>query len=222
MPNPHENGAAKNKHHGGSPPPPPPPPFTGSLVLTASDWGTFQDGGAPSGVVTLTNLANGALAFNFPAPPNHMDYLYSDQTVGSLASDTELTMTFDVVTSGNPQFVFDFNGQNNGPTPASVRFIMGPEVINGNDPYSRWWSNPVAAVLGPGEQTITAPLNPADWSDVNGQFANSSPAAFAAWMAVVADPVTLGMTFGGGYFFGHGVAVTGGTAQFQVLSYKAQ
>lgn len=203
---------AKSHHHGGNPPPPPPPPFTGSLDLTASNWDDYQTSNVP-----LTNVS-GALTFNFPSS-GHFDYLWSRQAIGSIAAAHAFTMTFAIVGSGAITYA-----PNGCIFPASVRFIMGPQTAGPytSDEYERWWSNPVHAVLQAGQWTITAPLTPDQWSDVYGHFGTDSPQALAGWQAVVANPQVIGMTFGGGCFFGHGVEVTGGSAEFELLSYSVQ
>jgi len=62
-------------------------------------------------------------------------------------------------------------------------------------------------------------LDPGQWTDTNGNLGTSDPIRFAA---ALADPMTIGLTFGGGCFFGHGVYIDGGTARFILTSYVVQ
>jgi hypothetical protein len=55
------------------------------------------------------------------------------------------------------------------------------------------------------------------WSDVIGEFGTLSATTQAGFAATLASVSQIGMTFGGGCFFGHGVNVSGGTAAFELL-----
>jgi hypothetical protein len=54
------------------------------------------------------------------------------------------------------------------------------------------------------------------WSDVYGRFGNDAPSQFADALKYVGH---VAMTFGGGCFFGHGVNISGGPAQFILTNY---
>lgn len=56
---------------------------------------------------------------------------------------------------------------------------------------------------------------------VFGQFGNTSPAAAASFREAMENPSKVGMTFGGGCFFGRGIHTSGGTVKFKVSSYTA-
>ena len=60
--------------------------------------------------------------------------------------------------------------------------------------------------LANGEYAMTVRLSPDQWTNVEGE---RSGAGFAKTLKRVDN---IGLTFGGGCFFGHGVSVTGGTA----------
>ena len=66
----------------------------------------------------------------------------------------------------------------------------------------RWWS--VTGSLSPGEHTLTVPLDPAQWLDVNGQHGDTQLAGFKAALANVGS---VGVTFGASQGpAGHGVS----------------
>jgi hypothetical protein len=130
-------------------------------------------------------------------------------------------MTLAIVTTGSPVFNYNSESFNTCVNPATVRpFFWG--ATNPNAYESRWWSDPTAYVLGPGTVTLTMPLTPDRWSDVGGQYGNYSSTTQAGFAASLANVGSIGMTFGGGCFMGHGVNVSGGTATFELLSYTIQ
>ena len=103
-------------------------------------------------------------------------------------------------------------------TPASVRLYFETSNAGGFDPTHYWWSNPASAVLANGTLSVTTTVDPANWSDWNGQTGTSVPAAFAA---AAANVTTVGLSFGGGCFFENGVGTTDGSGTFVLNSYVA-
>ena len=102
--------------------------------------------------------------------------------------------------------------------PPSVRpFLWAND--NGNGNYDRWWSNPRAYALAPGANTITVPLTAGAWSSVNGKFGNADPETRFAFDKALLNVSRLGVTFGGGCSFGHGVNIRGGNAIFTMTEY---
>jgi hypothetical protein len=102
--------------------------------------------------------------------------------------------------------------------PSSVRpFIWAND--NGNGDYDRWWSNPRSFTLAAGAATITVPLTPDAWSSVNGKVGNADGPTTFAFDKALLNVSRLGLTFGGGCSFGHGVNVSGGAATFAVTEY---
>lgn len=179
-------------------------------------------------------LAGGGWTFAFPVapagacpapatqPPNynvsncpHVDYVttnYNRAVVGK-----SITMAGSV-TGNNPVFDFHTASDNTGLTPATVRLLIETRgdglLIN---PEGRWWSNPISFPLALGAFSITVALTPDQWSDVDGQFGTADPAGFASSLK---DCGPLGMTFGGGSFFGHGVYLTAGSANFNLTAFE--
>jgi hypothetical protein len=67
---------------------------------------------------------------------------------------------------------------------------------------------------------VTAAVDPALWSDWNGQFGNVDEATTAAFSAAAANPDLVGLSLGGGCFFENGVGVVSpGNATFRLISY---
>lgn len=186
----------------------PPTPLTVSLQGEA--WQTISEP-AP---FPLTNQAAG-LEFDFPAAGS-INYLYTSSTLAAIRGT--LVATVRVTTTGPVLFNSLDPVTASCPTPPSVRpFLWANE--NGSGPYDRWWSNPRAYVLADGAATITVPLLPEFWSSVNGQFGNADGATRFGFAKAILNVTRLGLTFGGGCSFGHGVRVQGGAAQFQLTGF---
>lgn len=153
--------------------------------------------------------------YNISACP-HVDYVTTPYTK-SMAANTSVSMTF-VVAGVSPVFDFHTAADNLGATPATVRLLVeqqGDYFLD--NPTYRWWSNPLSVPLTiGGPTTLLVPLTPDQWSDVNGLFGTAELAGFQAALKNVGN---VGMTFGGGSFFGHGVYLTSGSATFNLTDF---
>ena len=133
-----------------------------------------------------------------------------------------LSINYTITTTGNPVFDYRTNTNNtcgNG-YPGTVRLFLQRKGDNfsGSDVYQqyRYWSVSGFAELKPGTNTITATLDPSNWTDVYGKKGSDFPDRF---QAAIQNAENVGVTFGGGCFYGHGVFVTGGTATFTINSF---
>lgn len=150
---------------------------------------------------------------------------------GPLTIGQNLSATITINTTGNPVFLFDTQPDNNGNTPASVRFFVqvlenrNPPPYVMIDPNARWWSNPVALVLQNtgGQVILSAPIDPSQWSNVSGLPGNYDSDTLAGFNSAMQTHDSIGFTFGGGSFFGHGVGLAaGGTARFTLSDFRIQ
>ena len=116
-----------------------------------------------------------------------------------------------VVISGSPEFRYKTESANTCDTPASVHLLIQRRGDDLTREFYRWWSNPLAILLEEGEHTILVPLTPDQWSSVDGKTGDAAPEEFAD---ALREADRVGMTFGGGCFFGHGVVVSGRDATF--------
>ena len=143
-----------------------------SIPLTASLWRLEH----VSGNITHPVLSDGALTFAFPQYPNGDWVNYFDVQYGNkidISNSGYLTMTIRITTTGAPTFRYDSNPDNTCSAPAHVRPYFA--VSESNPEYNstgRWWSNPIAYELAAGTVTLTIPLTPESWSDVDGQLGN--------------------------------------------------
>ncbi len=195
------------------------------LSLRKQDWSTyvynFGSGHVGYTQTPLKQLTNG-LSFAFPASQTKpINYLAQDRTAALIEGST-LTFTVAIVaTSGTPAFRYDTEAANTCVAPATVRpYFQGLESYGD---FERWWSNPSAIQVVSGvTAAISVPLTPDQWSSVYGAFGNSSQDANDGWHLSLNYPGKVGLSFGGGCFFGHGVYVTGGTAEFRLLGATIQ
>lgn len=204
------------------------PAEAADLSLSPSQWGYIE---ANIKKFSLFTAQGGGLAFNFPVDTlpvgsrsAHVDYLTSNQALPPLTSASVLMVDGSVTTTGAPVFDYAFEASNTCVFPAHARLILLVKNWQTAGEYGRWWSNPTSFQLAAGPFGLTVPLNPDlnQWSDVYGHHIADSPEARAGFLAALKNAAALGVTFGGGCFFGHGVAVTGGTAQFTLTGYSVQ
>ncbi len=189
---------------------------TTSITLSPKKWDSLPNG------QKLYNDAQGGLYTDFPTKKAWaLEYLWAKQVPAQISGTLVLSIT--VATTGNCEFKWDTETSNtcDGP-PAAVRLLIWSFKNNDYAEYDRWWSNPIAFTLGNGSATLVVPLTPDQWSDVYGHFGNENADTLAGWNAAINNVSSLGMTFGGGCFFGHGVYVVNGTARFTINSYTVQ
>lgn len=196
-------------------PPPPPSAGYGSLSLRASDWGTLS---TPQRYA-VGNDATGALTFPFLAPPSSMGYLYRGPLSKTIAGQFEVSMRVSV--TGSSVVVKTPEAGNTCDSPATARLFFWAHGQSWAD-YDRWWSNPIASPLVDGTFAMSVQIQPNLWSSVNGRFGND-PVAQAGWASAVTNVTGVGLTFGGGCFFGHGASLEGqGSATFALLSFAVK
>ena len=184
------------------------------LSLQPGAWKTISE---PAGFA-LNNDADGHLLFDFPSSGS-VNYLYNVHPPREVSG--ELSVVVQVTTDGPVVFNYMTEPFNTCAAPASARpFIWANRNLWGDN--DRWWSNPETFPLTAGSATLTVPLVGSHWSNVNARFGNADPAAKAAFDLALQNVSSLGLTFGGGCFFGHGVYVRGGRAQFALVGYRIQ
>ena len=198
------------------------------MPLKASSWFVQW----PSNNVLPSNNANGNLTFPFPETPLAV-WSESEPLIGylvtryrqPLAQYKTLTLELQMPLTGVPNFIVD--SATPGSIPPSVRPYIERLGDRGTSAYQyyRWWANPISYQLSfgsPGTVTLIVPLTPDQWSSVYGVFGNANPIATAGFYATLATPMMLGITFGGGGAFSHGVQIQSGTgtAQFTILAYR--
>lgn len=190
----------------------PPTPLT--LSLQSGLWQTI---GTPDPFPLTTNSA-AQLEFDFPETGS-MHYLFSPSALTTIRGTVVVSLR--VMTTGPVVFNSLDPITSACSLPASVRPFLWANN-NGNGAYDRWWSNPRAFALADGSATIAVPLEPGAWSSVNGQFGNADSVARFNFDKALLNVSRLGVTFGGGCSFGHGINVRGGSAKFLLTGYAIQ
>src|SRR3954469_14102163 len=132
---------------------------------TPSARGTLSNAQAPS-------VNGGAASLNFTDQANTA-LLVTDQKAKNpilLGNLTGKTITAKFTITGAGIFTYYGEGTPSNPcgTPASVRLYFDTGNAGGFDYTHYWWSNPASAVLANGVLTVTATVEPAEWSDWNG------------------------------------------------------
>jgi hypothetical protein len=190
--------------------------------MNAEDW---QIRYSPEMPKHPTADPSGGWDFSFPLSPNGTSVV-GYVTVpyrGQLEQADTLQLVFKI--DASPNAVFDFHTAppappNPGTTPANFHLLLEHSGDGSlTNPDYRWWSNPISYTLQDtnGLVKLDVPLDPSDWSNVDGQFGSADVAAFAATLSHMGN---IGLTFGGGDYFGHGAYLDQGSATFNVVSFS--
>jgi hypothetical protein len=171
-----------------------------------------------------TPQTNGGWYFDFPIPPRSVHYVLA---AVNMPASRSVDASIIVTTTGTPVFVYNLQPDNNCTYPAHVRLLLqekGDDLSGTNGKqYFRWWSNSAAYQLAPGAANLSAPLTDlSQWTSVFGEKANASAASKTGFEQAIAHIGSVGFSFGGGCFYGHGVRVSGGRARFIVNSYTVE
>jgi hypothetical protein len=155
----------------------------------------------------------GAWSFEFPSSETggHVNYVQTPFNAKTTLHNVSITFR---VESGAPQYRVLDSGDI---LPATIHLFIeqqGDDLIN---PNGRWWAQTSGYNLGSRDsETITfiVPLTSDQWSNVYGQ---QDPQAFAAALENIG---WVGLTCGGQYFWGHGVALGSGSAKFILIDFQ--
>lgn len=180
------------------------------ISLDPNDWYIYYSSGMPAHPAADTA---GAWSLTFPSSGNggHVNYV---QTPFNLTTaPQQVSVTFRVESETAQYVVTDPTDK----LPATVRLFFEQQGDDLNDPNGRWWAN--ASIYSLGSQdgqtfTFTIPFTSDQWTNVDG---DHDAAAFSAALNNIG---WVGMTYGGQYFAGHGVAISGGSAQYILVNYQ--
>lgn len=172
--------------------------------------------------------------FAFTATPDQALLTSTDRQYrqnGNLFGD-RVTATFAIEAPVGTTFV----GYDTGcSTPPTVRFYfetkrqLGAETSFQADLYEDqlWWSNPVSISLadvflaGPAGATLSVKLDPANWSNLVGQFGNTLVGPYSSDFRKAASSVSeIGLSFGSGCSFAFGDGSVPAGADFNLLKFS--
>jgi hypothetical protein len=194
------------------------------------DWfkRLFGFGGKSSTPIIISPLAAPVgSAWTFQASPNSsisgntftfpsidgVHYLVKGYS-GGLTNGLELT--YRIETTGTPVFDWHTGASSTGTGSGTVTLYFQRAGDGFSSEFGRWYGP--RQELKDGTSTIVASLDPSDWGSVMGKRGDAAVSEFQKSIANVAN---VGMVFGGGDSAGHGVFVTGGTATFTIVDWKA-
>jgi hypothetical protein len=188
--------------------------------LKASDWDIQYSPGMPS---HPSPAMDGGWYFDFPTlPGTSVNYVTTNYR--SSGPRTFASMTIVVSTTGNPVFSYQLGDPGNiCSTPAHVRLLLQRRDDDLTQEYYRWWSNAVSYELAAtvdNPVTLTVAITPDQWTSVLGKQGDQDSDSLAGFRSAMNDLGRVGMTFGGGCYYGHGVEVSNGSARFTLLKYS--
>lgn len=211
-----------------------------ALSANGSQWAIYEQTTLPNGNLNFYPAAHGN-TFAMPdatsqTSPTFVNYMLNTYTA-SLTEANTITAEFTVTASsgavlmGNPLWTAVYGSPT---TPSYVRLFIQSNLASNStagcvggsanvDNY--WWAHGSGAYTfstgsgAPLTVTLTATLDPSNWSGICGTMASSSVTAF---YNSIANIKYVGLSFGSGYFFADGVGVdhNTGSATFQLTSYS--
>jgi len=180
------------------------------VSLNPQNWYILYSAGMPP---HPASDSEGAWSFEIPSSTGGGYVAYVQTPFNATTAPNSLTITFKVE-SDSPQYeVLDPNDH----LPATVRLFFEQQDDELSNVNGRWWA--IGSLYNLGSQdgqtlTFTIPLTSDQWTNVDGQ---QDPQAFSTALKNIG---WVGMTFGGQYFAGHGVALNGGTAKYILIGYS--
>jgi hypothetical protein len=166
--------------------------------------GTGWDVSWSDGVTLIP--AGGLWSFDFPAAPGHVNYVTESYTG---KPSHQISMTYRIDGTG------EFGSAEPTPPDADVTLMIEKRGDDFETADSRWWAFGTVTTLAPGVFTVSATFDPIEWSNVYG----INGADDSNFQDALDNLGHVGMTFGGGCCFGHGVFMKTGTAKMTLLSF---
>lgn len=200
-----------------------------AVILAASPAAAGQSSAWKLGYYTPSGRALSMASVQTGAGIASFDFTADDSTAllvttrgssafrGDLTGRT-ITATF-TISGATGDFTYFGEGTDQNPCvyPANTRLFFLTDNGGGFAFTHYWWSNPENQVLANGTFTLTATVEPAEWSDWNGQPGVTQTAGFAD---AAANVTMVGFSFGGGCFFENGVGTSDGTGTFTLQSFS--
>ena len=189
------------------PPPDIRPSQPNVVSVNPQDWYIFYSARMPH---HPSPNVQGAWSFAFPTA-GQVHYIQTPFNAATVPHSVHVT--FRVDSAGAQYEVIDPNDI----LPASIHIFFEQRNDDLSNPNGRWWADTSRYNLGSRDnQTITiiVPFDPSQWSNVYDD--GYDPASFYAALRNVG---WIGVTCGGQYFWGHGVALSGGAASYVLVDF---
>lgn len=173
--------------------------------LAPQDWYIFFSSNTPS---HPSADPTGAWSLSIPDVPGHLNYIETPFNATEVLHN--VTITFKVESDAPQYFVMDSTDH----LPATVHLFFEQRDDDLRDPNGRWWATWSQYNFGSQDNstiTFVIPLTPDQWSNVIGE------RDATAFYAALANVGWIGITCGGQFFFGHGIAMNGGSAKYVLV-----
>ena len=177
----------------------------------------------PYGVRIFPAQTSSGISFQFPVYTGPLPPAEKVPSLGYILTGAKgplgaasIEVEIEILTTGTPVFQFQLEPSNTGTAPAAMRLLIQRSGDDLTQEFSRWWST-AGIELRSGVQSLVVSLEPVLWSSVFGKRGDQAPEQFAECLQNIER---IGATFGGGLFYGHGVNVSGGTAEIVVRRYQ--
>ena len=196
--------------------------FAAPALAGGSDWkvGYYTPSGQTLSMSSADMPSSGLATFNFTDQANTALLVTTHGNSPYLGNDTlkTITATFDI-SGAKGAFTYFGEGTPDNPcgTPANTRFFFETDNGGGFAYTHFWWSNPANVVLANGHYTLTATVEPGEWSDWDGKPGIIRTDGFAD---AASNVTMIGFSFGGGCFFENGVGTTDGSGTFTLDSFS--
>jgi hypothetical protein len=140
-----------------------------------------------------------------------------------LSASTRVRAVFQIATTGTPAFHYKLQADNTCDYPAHVRYILQRrgDDLSAKSEFYRWFSSS-GVKLEEGSADLTVPLTPDQWVSVSGKRGDSNESARMGFQQALRKLGNVGLVYGGGCFYGHGVNVIGGSARFLATDYSVK
>ena len=190
----------------------------------ASSWKLGYYTPSPHGTLSFSDAKPGAgtASFDFTSQDNTALLVTSHgaskgTNLGDLTGRS-ITATFHI-SGANGAFTYFGEGTVDNPcgTPANTRLYFQTDNGGGFQFTHFWWSDTAFQFLDNGTFTLTATVQPAGWSDWNGQPGATQAVGFAD---AASNVTSIGLSFGGGCFFENGVGTADGSGTFTLDSFN--
>lgn len=188
-------------------PPPIGPEQPNVISLKPQNWYVLYSDGVPP---HPKSDPLGRWSLDFPSYENHGHLCYVQTPFNATIPLHSVTVVFEIQSSSPQYFEYDPTDK----LPPTCRLMIEQRENNRSDPNGRWWADADVYNIGSEDGqilTFNVPFDPKLWGNVEGQF-NA-----AAFQAALSNIGWIGVTFGGQFFAGHGVAMKGGTAKFVLI-----
>jgi len=186
------------------------PVYEGVASLNPQDWYFFYGVGVPQHPVLDPE---GDWSFEIPNSANGGCVAYLQTPFWATVTPHTVTLTFKIE-SDSPQYVVIDPSDH---PPATFHLFFEQQNDNLIDGNGRWWADAPSDIYNFGSAdgqviTYSVPLTPELWGNVYGKFDAQ------AFYAALSNIGWLGVTFGGQFFAGHGIALSSGTAKLILVN----